>query len=215
MKIKSFGCSFIFGTDLSDDIHNGRYAYPSQLTWPALIAKRTGIAYECFARAGSGNLRILESIIAESATSDSNDLFVINWTWIDRFDYTTADDAWKTILPVNETAEADFYYRNLHSQYKDKLLALTYIQSAIDLLNRKKIPFVMTYMDELIFEKEWHCSPAILTLQKDIKPYLLDFEGRTFLNWAKYNKYPISAGMHPLDQAHSVAAEYISNKIRN
>ena len=213
MNIKSFGCSFIFGTDLSDDNSNSRYINPSQLTWPALLAKNFDIDYECFAWPGSGNLRILESIMSAANSSNSDDLFIISWTWIDRFDYTTVDDKWQTVLPVDTSKEADFYYRNFHSQYRDKLTSLIHIRTAVDILNQKKIPFIMTHIDNLIFETQWHCNDTVKELQKYVSPYMITFDGDTFLNWAQKHKFPISAGSHPLDQAHSKAAKHIASKI--
>ena len=63
MTLKSFGCSFIFGSDLADDGRDGPYATPSQLTWPALLAQHLGRDYQCYARPGSGNLQILNTIL--------------------------------------------------------------------------------------------------------------------------------------------------------
>ena len=91
MKLKSFGCSFIFGSELADDGRDRPYATPSQLTWPSHLAQHLGRDYSCYARPGAGNLQILENILNQSAVSDCNDLFVIGWTWIDRFDYYDAD----------------------------------------------------------------------------------------------------------------------------
>jgi hypothetical protein len=42
MNLKSFGCSFIFGSELSDDGRNGLYATGSRLTWPAHVAQHLG-----------------------------------------------------------------------------------------------------------------------------------------------------------------------------
>ena len=58
-KVKSFGCSFSFGTDLPD-INNNQ---PSKLTWPALVANHLDLKYECYAVGGCGNLQILENIL--------------------------------------------------------------------------------------------------------------------------------------------------------
>ena len=63
MKLKSFGCSFIFGSELHDDGYGGPHATPSQHTWPALLAKDLGYDYQCYARPGSGNLRILNEVL--------------------------------------------------------------------------------------------------------------------------------------------------------
>ena len=87
MQVKSFGCSFIFGSELADDGKNGLYAIGSRLTWPALLAKHYNYQYQTHARPGSGNLQILERMLNQTAVSDNLDLFVIGWTWIDRFDY--------------------------------------------------------------------------------------------------------------------------------
>ena len=213
MMIKSFGCSFIFGSDLADDGKDGPYATYGNLTWPALIAKEVGLDYACYARPGAGNLRILERILTHAA-SNENDLFIIGWTWIDRFDYTTTDDQWKTILPVDTTKEASLYYRDLHSQYRDKLTTLVYIRTAIDVLSQKKIPFVMTYMDELIFENKWHATPAVTDAQDYIKPYMLTFENKTFLDWSKSKGFEISPTLHPLESAHKAGASLMLDQIR-
>ena len=213
MMLKSFGCSFIFGSDLSDDGQTVTYATPSKLTWPALMAKKIGLNYACYARPGSGNLRILESVLSHAATGEK-DLFVIGWTWIDRFDYTTTQDEWKTILPVDTTALAKTYYKDLHSQYRDKLTTLLQIRIAIDALNQSQIPFIMTYMDDLIFESKWHTTSAVIRLQEFVQPYMTTFEGNTFLDWARTKNYEISPTLHPLEPAHAAAAEFMLSQIQ-
>ena len=211
--LKSFGCSFIFGSDLSDDGQTVTYATPSKLTWPALMAKKIGLNYACYARPGSGNLRILESVLSHAATGEK-DLFVIGWTWIDRFDYTTTQDEWKTILPVDTTALAKTYYKDLHSQYRDKLTTLLQIRIAIDALNQSQIPFIMTYMDDLIFESKWHTTSAVIRLQEFVQPYMTTFEGNTFLDWARTKNYEISPTLHPLEPAHAAAAKFMLKQIQ-
>jgi hypothetical protein len=213
LKIKSFGCSFIFGSDLADDGRDGPYATYSRLTWPALLAKKLDLDYVCYARPGAGNMRIMERVLSQAASGEK-DLFIIGWTWIDRFDYTDTQDTWKTILPVDTTKEAEFYYRNLHSQYRDKLMTLTCIRTVVDTLNQKQIPFVMTFMDDLIFENKWHTTPAVTDAQEHVRPYLTQFEDLTFLDWSRKNKYPVSETLHPLEPAHAAAANYMLAKIQ-
>lgn len=211
MNLKSFGCSFIFGTDLADDGRGGRYATASKHSWPALIAKHKNYAYTCYARPGSGNLRILEQVINQSTISEDQ-IFIIGWSWIDRFDYVDyTNDQWISLMPVSDTKTADYYYRNLHSQYRDKLTTLLYIRQAIDILQARQIPFLMTYMDNLIFETEWHTSAAILDLQEYVKPHLTTFDGSNFLDWSRENGFEISDTKHPLEAAHKAASEYILN----
>ena len=213
MKLKSFGCSFIYGSDLPDEKIKPGNCH-SKFSWPALLAKKFNFDYECYARPGAGNLYILEQVLSQSA-DHNEDLFVIGWTWIDRFDYTDTQDTWKTILPIEKTTEAEFYYRNFHSQYKDKLTTLTYIRTAIDVLQQKRIPFIMTFMDELILETKWHTTPAIIDMQNYIRPWLTTFEDQTFLNWSKTHNFPISKTLHPLETAHSAGAKYILFEIEN
>lgn len=213
MKIKSFGCSFIYGTDLGYDGYKEKDTTPSNLTWPALIAKNHGLDYDCYAHPGIGNLRILENVLSQ-VNSDHKDLFVIGWTWIDRFDYTDTWDQWNTILPIDNSGLAKIYYKDFHSQYRDKLTTLIYIRTAIDALNQNQIPFIMTFIDDLIFESEWHVTPAVKHLQEFIRPYMTKFEGKTFLDWSRAHNYEISQTLHPLEKAHAEAAKLIMKDIK-
>lgn len=217
MKCKSFGCSFVFGTDLPDNPESAVLAWPvgqfSRLTWPALMAKTLGMEYECFARPGSGNLQIAERLLNECARH-SADLVVVDWTWIDRFDYIKSLDPWQpwgTTRPGDQQNASTNYYKYLHSEYTDKLNTLIYIKTVIDTLLEKGIQFIMTYEDELIFDRRWHVSESIVYLQDYIKPYMTTFDGKTFLDWSRQHGYPESATWHPLELAHRVAAEYMFN----
>lgn len=229
MRLKSFGCSFIFGSDLPDDTDGVGEPWfpPSQLTWPALLAQHWGYSYECHARPASGNLRILEKVLTHSVMEPA--FFVIGWSWIDRFDYVTEaknfpinqrhpydlannENIWKTLLPASDDSVTQNYFKNLHSQYRDKLSTLICIKTAIDTLNQKNIPFIMTYMDELIFEKQWHVNPAVLDLQNYVEPFMTRFEDLTFLDYSKKHGFEISAKLHPLQQAHQSAFELLKDQ---
>ena len=218
MILKSFGCSFIFGSDLADDGRDLPIPTPSQHTWPAHLARHLDYNYQCYARPGSGNLQIAERVLSHAADNQSA-LYVIGWTWIDRFDYTNSNientpiqsqwNNWRTLMPVDNTQLAKTYYQGLHSEYRDKLSTLMHIKLVIDTLTQKNCPFIMTYMDNLIFDQKWHCTPAVLDLQNYIKPYMTDFEGVSFLEWSRKNGYPETKAWHPLEQAHQAGSEYI------
>ena len=204
MQLKSFGCSFIYGSDLADTNH----------AWPALLATQLGYGYKCYARPGSGNLQIAERALNQIANSNKSDLFVVGWTWIDRFDYVDINDKWggtqwSTIMPVDSTNLAKTYYQTLHSEYRDKLTTLMSIRLVIDTLKQKDIPFVMTYMDDLIFDQRWHTTPAVIDLQEYIRPHMTMFDTQTFLEWSRANNYAISTTFHPLEAAHRAAADYM------
>jgi hypothetical protein len=82
-----------------------------------------------------------------------------------------------------------------------------YIKLAIDTLRQKDIPFIMTYLDELLFDREYHITPAVIDLQDCVRPYMTMFEGKTFLDWSRNHGYLESAGWHPLEQAHAEGAK--------
>jgi hypothetical protein len=215
MKIKSFGCSFIFGSDLHDDGFDPANPTASQHTWPALIAKKLHYQYQCYARPGSGNLQIIEQVLNQCVDPEPA-VFVIGWTWIDRFDYYNAHwnphkslSPWQTIMPIDQDAVATTYYRDLHSEYRDKLTNLAYIKLVLDTLQQKNIPFVMTYMDRLLFDKRWHVTSAVTYLQNYIESAMTLFDSKTFLEYSLANNFEISNQLHPLEPAHAAAAEVI------
>ena len=220
MKIKSFGCSFIFGSELADEYLVPENELPaphfSSLTWPAHLAVHLNCDYSCFAKPGSGNLQIMERVLSHIARAPAPALYIIGWSWIDRFDYVnhqaveyTPFGFWKTIMPIDTDAIARNYYKDLHSEYRDKLSTLVCIKSVIDTLIKKNVPFIMTYMDELIFNNEWHTTPAVTELQNYIQPYMTKFDNMTFLEWSRKNNFAESAMQHPLEQAHRSAGDYI------
>ena len=214
MLIKSFGCSFIFGTDLPDSDNAGKH---SKLTWPALIARKLSFDYQCHAQGGIGNFHILKRILHHAAMDNSQDVFyIIGWTWIDRFDYIKSSsrdnnwkETWETITPTTESRAGKFYYKNFQSELGDKLSSLIHIRSAVDILEQKQIPFLMTYMDPLIIDRRWHSPNAVVDCQQRVLPYLHTFDGDTFLEWSKQKGFPISKTLHPLEQAHSAGAELV------
>jgi hypothetical protein len=82
---------------------------------------------------------------------------------------------------------------------------------AIDTLKQKGIPFVMTYQDELLFDQQWHTTPAVLDLQAYVEPYMTLFENQTFVSWSRDQGYPESDTWHPLEEAHQAAFELIKH----
>lgn len=211
-KIISFGDSFTYGTDLSDSDQE-KY---STRTWPALVAQALDLEYECHARGGVGNRFISDNTIAYS---NHTSLSIVNWTWIDRFDYIEFDDEGvnhiRTLRPSDTSPAAEFYYKNLHDQQTDKFQTLSLAWSTINWLRHQKIPYVMTILDQLLLEDKWGVAkgtrykrPAISNLQECVSRDLSWFpENQTFLEWSRDNNYPESDTWHPLEEAHARAAE--------
>ena len=210
MELKSFGCSFIYGSELSDvsTIDYERNPPASKLSWPALLAKKLNHTYQSFARPGAGNLYIAESVLNHASCCEPQ-LFVIGWTWIDRFEYFDSQNSWQCLTPGQDTELSHGYYRNYHSQYRDKLTTLINIKLCIDTLRSARHSFIMTAMDDLIFEADFHTSPAIIDLQDAIRSDISWFNNRTFLQWSQQCNFPISHLLHPLETAHEQAAELV------
>jgi len=217
MNLKSFGCSFIYGSELSDEVlwdkTIGRHPKHSKSTWPAHLAQHLNYDYLCYARPGAGNLQIAERALTHLATNEQA-LFVINWTFIDRFDYFIPnnpnkffDNEWATLMPIDNTDIAKTYYAQLHSEIRDKLITLMNIKLVLDTLKQKNCPFVMTYMDDLMFDNQWHTTPAITDIQEYIRPHMTTFDNTNLQQWTKKNGYPITSIGHPLEEAHAAAGQ--------
>jgi hypothetical protein len=214
MKLKSFGCSFIFGSELylKTKDNNATGDYLSHDSWPSLVADHYQVPHENYAWPGIGNLRILERILTQAEISESA-FFIINWTWLDRIDFINPlDESWETLRPDGDTKLHKMYYKQFYSQYHTMLTNASYIATAINLLNIKQIPFCMTLMDTTLFDPinpDWQDPYALRALQTLIKPYIGWFDDLDFLSWSQKNNYPISDAWHPLEQAHRAAADYM------
>jgi hypothetical protein len=206
MKVKSFGCSFTYGSDLEDCLYPMR---ASKLVWPALLAEHFDLDYECHAQPGIGNLRIMNSVIEHSYYNDPA-VFIINWTWLDRFDYINpVDEIFTTLRPNENNLENQLYYRHFYNQFHTMLTSASYIVSTIKILESKGITFLMTAQDTILTEpvdQTWQDPRAITALQKTLKPYINWFDDMSFLEWSRKNGFPESDTWHPLEQAHRAAA---------
>lgn len=204
MKIVSCGDSFFYGSDLQK---------PSN-TWPALIAMAMDSGYQCYAAAGVGNSQILQQIIQAYHDHGDTAIYLVNWTWIDRFDYVSIEDErWYTVRPSLDNPKKDeFYYRNFHSELADKFNSLVYISQAQEILKNSR--YVMTYMDNLISDKKWHAPDYVTFLQDKVLPHLSNFGTQNFLDWSKDQGFRISARWHPLEEAHAHAATYWLPRIK-
>jgi len=60
----------------------------------------------------------------------------------------------------------------------------------------------------LLLDQQWHCPNYVRVLQDQIIPHLKSFDGETFLEWSRRNNYAESNSWHPLEQAHTAAANW-------
>lgn len=223
-RLISFGDSFTWGTDLSDSTPG--MPRPSQLTWSALFARHRGLKYTCLARPGASNHEIARIFFNYSNDITDQDLVVINWSWIDRWEYFNSNlpkhlygpthneffwledqHQWVQVRPDDNKEK--HYWANYHSELNDKWKSLQLIYSAKSWLDKRKIPYLMTCVDSLIIDQEFHTPNYILTLQNEVLDSLFWFDNQGFVDWSRTKGYPVSAGWHPLELAHSQAAELI------
>lgn len=207
MTIHSFGCSFIYGTDLDPPT---KWPRPSLQTWPALIAQRMNREYRCHAWPGSGNLQILDNILnTEFAPTD---VAVVCWSFIDRYDMRDYPFEWQTITPGQDTPQTKFYYQHLHTQYRDQLHSLTQINCAVTALQHRRVPFVMTTVDPLVFDLVWNIESGTRYLVDQVQSSFFTFHDDDFLTWSRRCAFEISPDNHPLHAAHMAAADYVVDR---
>jgi len=226
----SFGDSFHFGSDLSDC--DNLHFTGSRCTWPALIAKKLSTDYSTMALPGIGNQQIADSVLKCIHINKNKVFYFINWSWIDRFDTVVTNDTdqaqildqwdyksnskevWKTLLPGDTSKRNTEYYKHYHSQYTDVVRNLQIIHSTIQTLLEFECKFIITYMDNLLFEQTDITTGSVRILQNQVWPFMSSFDGKTFLEWSKDQNFAISDNWHPLEQAHEKAAEYWLPKVR-
>ena len=207
VRVRSFGCSFTAGDELEP---NPEKTFGGSLyAWPGIIAQKLKGSYRCFAQAGRGNLWILNQLLSHC---NKDSFHIVNWSWCDRLDYLNQD--WQTIRPQGtDTKIAEFYYKNLHSQETDLLNSLCYISTALHFLHSHNYAFLMTAIDPLILHDQTNESAVIKYLRNNIRGFLKDFDGMTFLEYSKKHKFLISDKLHPLHQAHEAAADHLLPQI--
>jgi hypothetical protein len=225
-SVIAVGDSFTRGDELADCPYHtmspltSRITF-SQHTWPALIAKSLNIDYVSEAVGGRGNQWIS---FAASGNIKQDTLLIVNWTWFERFDYiNTYDDTWLTTHPRHENKLDHYFYKNIDNDIWNLHRNLQQMHSTIQLLKQNNIKFIMTCLDpgyvttladirpdsfiNLSIHTTW--VAAINELHKQVVPYILDFDGMTFLEWTKINGWKVGPNGHPLEDAHTAAAEYM------
>jgi hypothetical protein len=214
-KIVGFGDSFVFGSELVDN-HDG------SKSWIAQAAHNLDCLYSTTATPGCGNDHIARQIYSyfENNTVE-NTLAVINWTWINRWDfYIVEHETWITLGPtcvpeklknlVSRTDAQDmieFYKHRANSSILwNKFRNLQTIFAVQTYLKSKNIANVQTYMDYELLSRQWHAPDYVQVLQDLVEPDLELFEGQNFVDWSYKNGFEVTtAGLHPLTDAHVAA----------
>ena len=217
-KIVSFGDSFIFGSELPDNVDGSK-------AWPGLAAQNLGCKYITHAVPGCGNDNIARQIYSWFSTNSAeNTLAIINWTWMHRWDfYIVEHETWITLGPscvpdnlkgLVERTEAedmiDFYKHRANSSLLwNKFRNLQTIWAVQQYLVHNGINAIQTYMDYELFDTQWHAPNYIQELQQLVFSKLQLFDNKNFVDWSHSYGYPVTIeGNHPLEQAHLAAKNY-------
>ena len=222
-RVIAIGDSFTRGDELADcppqtEIDD----CASSFTWPALLAKSLDATYHSCSLGGAGNQWISWQV---ACRIKQDTLYIVNWSWFERFDYVDIEtDLWTTTHPQHEDKLDHYFYRNIDSDIWNLHRNLQQMHSTISLLKQNNIDFVITCIDPhysanfdnmrppgSTVSTEW--NSAISNLQEQVVPYIVDFEGMSFLEWSKHKQYPIGPNGHPLEKAHIEAAKYINTVI--
>jgi hypothetical protein len=215
-KIVSFGDSFVFGSELKNNKDGSR-------SWIGQSAKNLNIDYHTSAVPGCGNDHIARQIYSYFAdNSAENTLAVINWTWTGRWDfYITEHETWITLGPtcvpeklkhlVSRTQAEDlieFYQDRANSSLLwNKFRNLQTIYATQSYLKSQRILNIQTYMDDHLFDAEYHAPDYVQQLQNLVRPEMQSFEGKNFVDWSQDQGFFITETLHPLEDAHLAACK--------
>jgi hypothetical protein len=205
-KIVAIGDSFLAGSELKN----------SNLTWPALFAKKYQLEYQCLAKPGHSIQFVIRTLFEAMHTESQNCLFVIHWPNALRMEYVNKqDDTWiqinpNAILLGNEysTDIQTVYYKHMNSLLGDKWHSLAMISMALQMLKQTNHQYAMTTVDDFLFATDFHNPPYIEFLQKQCQDEIHWFDNLTFLKWAEANKFAFGPLGHPLELSHQRAFEY-------
>lgn len=111
MIIVAGGDSFIFGTELADQVRGVH----SKQTFPALLAKESNLDYVCVAKPGAANSEIARHVVNYCEThKDIDKAIMVLWTFPNRYEFNFAVGGWKSINVWN-LQDADQIKKQLHS----------------------------------------------------------------------------------------------------
>jgi hypothetical protein len=217
-KIVSFGDSFVFGSEQENNSDGS-------MGWIGRAAKKLNCEYHTSSVPGCGNDNIARQIYTWFSNNPVTDtLAVVNWTWMSRWDfYIVEHETWITLGPtcvpeklkhLVEHTQAqdmiDFYKTRANSSIAwNKFRNLQTMFAVQTYLKQLGVTTVQTYMDNLLFDQQYHAPDYIQTLQNLVKPELATFEGQNFVDWSRNKGYTVTPapGDHPLEEAHIAACE--------
>lgn len=241
MTLVAGGDSFIWGTELADCAHSGPNGY-SRKTFPALLSDDyVCVAYPGNANNAISRSIITACDTIDNSTVLVNWTFPQRYDfrfnyptlrqtspWYSVHSHYPTDDPLKNIENADLVKDfAKTFYKHVgNNEYYELYTTLKEILFLQLYLKANSIPYLFTTADNSYYQHEnyerskdhqlsaiynqidwtsWYFFPAGTQPNETLAP-------RGFYQWALENKYSVGAGGHPLEDAHTDAAELIRGK---
>jgi len=220
-KLIGAGCSFIQGAELGDE--NSKLGY-SVDTYPALIAKKLNLSYDCLAYGGASNIGIAKMILDHDI---QDAILMVQWTFESRVGLQLNLKVnpmlknginWFDLAPGNWLFRKDIwsppkYMRNLATSGFEKFQEDFYKYVGndetfvlySDLAMKSVLHHAQQQNAKVFF---FTASDRLIGINR-----CMAFEGKSFIAFAKKHSCPIGKLSHPLHQAHQLAADYILENV--
>ncbi len=227
MNLLGVGCSIVFGDELADCTSTQH----SRSTFPALLAKNLNLNYQCVAVPGSGSDSQVRKVLENC---NSNTAFVVvAWSFLHRYDWHWSDHGWRSLrfpgqVANNSTPQAqiDKFKQYFFANVSDDYAWYHYAKDVVFLqqwLSQRQVPYVFCSVDSG-FNINASAEPSYQTLWQAVDrhrwfDWRLDGVVQGFQNWcvgsAKTDKkFSLGSGGHPLEHAHAVSAQQITEFIQ-
>lgn len=220
-KLIGAGCSFIQGCELGDE--NSELGY-SLDTYPALIAKKLNLPYECLAYGGASNTGIAKMILNHDI---QDSILLVQWTHVSRLGFDINLQADPT--NINGINWFDFAPRNWLFD-KSRWHTPKYIEKlstgGVEKFQQDFYKYVgndetfVLYSDLamksiLFYAQQQHAKVIFFTASDQLIGVngCMAFEGKNFTAFAENHRCAFGQHGHPLHQAHQMAADYILENV--
>jgi hypothetical protein len=205
-KVIAIGDSFLAGSELQQ----------FDLTWPGLFAKKYNLKYQCLSQPGHTSQYVLRTLFESLSTEIDKCIYIIHWPSAIRFEYVDKEnDNWVQLNPNSiifgnqySNSIQKLYYQHINSLLLDKWHTLLIIYAAIQALDKTNHQYVLTTVDDFLFDTKFHNPLYVEFLQKACKDKIYWFDNKTFTKWSTDHNFKFGRYGHPLEKAHQAAFEY-------
>ena len=223
MILVAAGDSYIWGSELADC----QPGYSKQ-TFPALLAQQSNMDYVCAAHPGNANNAISRMAIDALSKIDSDKFLLVEWTYPQRAEFRINDE-WVSINSwhINAKEFSESYFKHAgDSEYYEIYSTLKEIVFLQQYCIINKIPYMFMTAHNHFYQHENYIrrrDAGLDNLYNQINwenwfwfaASMQENETRApigFHRWAVENKYKVGVQLHPLDDAHKIAATLITEK---